>query len=38
MDYRIGRLNKYATQYYSILNTLGDRTDQENRVNFTLEL
>ena len=38
MDYPIGRPNKHATQYYSILNTLGNPTDQENRVNFTLEL
>ena len=38
MDYPIGRLNKYATQYYATLNTLGNSTDQENRVNFKLEL
>ena len=37
MDYPTVLLNKYATQHYSILNTLGEPTDQENPVNFTLE-
>ena len=38
MDYPTGLVNKYTTQHYSILNTLGNPTNQENRVNFTLEL